>query len=189
MDLSETNPPPAAPDTTRTQQTARIALAVVLAGLGGWTLQNYLPALAWAAVLAIAVWPLFQRAQRRWPPGKHNLLVPALFTAAVALLFIVPLALVFVQLGREAHGIGEWIRQARTSGVPVPDWVAHLPVGGSEASNWWQANLADPHGSAELLGRLDRNQYITFSRRLGSQLLHRAVLFGFTLADAVLPVP
>ena len=168
-------------ETMRSQRTARITLAVGLAALGAWTLQSFLPALAWAAIFAIATWPLYQRAQRRWPAGRHNLVVPLLFTLATALLFVVPLGLIAVQIGREAHGIAQWVHEARTSGVPVPGWVESMPFGAAQASDWWRANLADPQGSADLLGRLDRGQVVSMSRQFGSQVLHRAVLFGFTL--------
>ncbi len=166
---------------SRSQQAARILLAAALTAAGLWILQSFLPALAWAGVFAIATWPLYERAQRRWPAGRHNILIPILFTAAVALLFIVPFGLVAVQLGREAHFAMQWIMQARDQGVPTPEWVARLPWLGAQAAQWWQANLADPQGSAELLGRLGRGEWVGFSRHVGQQVVHRLVLFGFTL--------
>ena len=78
------------------QQGARFVLALLLTLAGVWTLHRYLPALVWAAILAIAVWPLYQRAMRRWPPGKHNILLPGVFTAALGLVFIMPLVMVAV---------------------------------------------------------------------------------------------
>lgn len=186
MDIAEPRGPGPDAGTTRAQRAARVALAAALVALGLWTLQGYLPALAWASILAIASWPLYQRAQRRWPPPRygrhrHDILMPALFTAAVALLFLVPLALVAVQVGREAHSVVLWAREARTSGIPVPGWVARLPLASQQAAEWWQANLGDPQGSAALLERLDRGQAVAISRHLGAALLHRVVLFAFTL--------
>ena len=167
---------------TRSPQAyARIVLAIALVGLGAWTLRSFLPALVWAAIFAIATWPTYERVQRRWPPGRHNILMPSLFTFGVALLFIVPLALVALQLGREAHTALEWVGQARTEGVSMPDWIGQLPLIGAEAASWWAANLADPQGSAELLGRLGHGEVVSFSRQLGAQVIHRLVLFGFTL--------
>ena len=63
----------------------------------------------------------------------------------------------------------------------MPDQVAHLPLVGARAGAWWQQNLSDPQGSAELLQRLDQGQALTYSRRLGSLVARRAVVFGFTL--------
>jgi predicted PurR-regulated permease PerM len=169
------------PAASTAQQVMRVTLAVALVALGLWTLWNYLPALVWAGIFAIALWPLYQRAQTRWPPGRHNILVPAVFTSAVALLFVVPLALVAIQLGHEAHSVLSWVREVRATGIPVPNWLSRLPLAGPLAVEWWRANLADPQGAAELLGRPDRGDMVTFSRHLGVVLLHRAVLLGFML--------
>jgi predicted PurR-regulated permease PerM len=147
-----------------------------------WTLRRYLPALAWAAVFAIALWPLYESARRRWPPGRHDVLLPAAFTAAVALVFLGPLALVAVQVGHEAHAVAAWVRETQAAGAPVPGWISGLPLVGGRAASWWQANLGEAQGPSELVRRLDSGgQAMAVGRTFGAALLHRAVLFGFTL--------
>ena len=174
--------PEAAPAViSATQQGARAALAVVLIGLGLWTLHRYVPALIWAAILAIAVWPLYQRAIRRWPPGKHNILLPSVFTVLIALLFLVPLVLVAVQAGKEVHGVLDNIAQARSNGIPPPEWLGHLPIGARQATDWWQTNLATPESANELLRRARQSQLVSNSGQIGADIAHRAVLFGFML--------
>ena len=113
---------------SRPQQAARAVLALLLTLLGLWTLYRYLPALIWAPILAIAVWPLYQRATRRWPPGKHNILLPAAFTLVIGLMFIVPLVLVGVQAGKEVRGLYHTIDKAQTDGLPPPEWLGKLPA-------------------------------------------------------------
>jgi predicted PurR-regulated permease PerM len=166
---------------SRLQQSARVVLALLLAGLGIWTLHRYLPALIWAAILAIAVWPLFQRAVRRWPPGKHNVMLPSLFTAVIALVFIVPLVLVTYQAGKEVRSVFHTIDKARTDGIPPPEWLGHLPIGGPQATHWWQDNLANPDQAADLLRRARNSELMANGRVLGEEVAHRVVLFGFTL--------
>jgi predicted PurR-regulated permease PerM len=163
------------------QQGAKAALALLLAGLGLWTLHRYLPALIWASILAIAVWPLYQRAVRRWPPGKHNLLLPSAFTLALALVFIVPFALVAFQAGKEVHGVFESIAQARNDGIPPPDWLGHLPLASQQATNWWQENLSNPESAKALLQKARESEFVSNGPELGAEIAHRAVLFGFTL--------
>jgi len=163
------------------QQIARIGLATALVLAAVWILRNYLPALAWAGVLGIAVWPLYERAKRRWPPGWRNILLPVLFTLALGLLFIVPLALIALRVGLELHVALDWVRQARSQGIPIPDWVSHLPVGRQSVAAWWRDNLADPQAADRLLRAGDRAQLLDYSRHFGEQLVHRVVLFGFTL--------
>jgi predicted PurR-regulated permease PerM len=149
--------------------------------LGIWTLRSFLPALIWAGIFAIATWPSFERAQRRWPPGKHNIVLPTLFTLAIALVFLVPLGILAVQLGREAHSLFLLLEDARKNGIPVPDFVSHLPLGAQQMTSWWTENLADPSGAHELLVRISRGELVGFSRNLGSLVAHRIVLFGFTI--------
>jgi predicted PurR-regulated permease PerM len=163
------------------QQAARFVLALLLTLAGLWTLHRYLPALVWAAILAIAVWPLYQRAERRWPPGKHNLLLPAVFTAALGSMFIVPLVLVAYQAGKEVRGVYETIDTARNDGIPPPEWLGHLPVGSEQATAWWQQNLANPESADALLDKARGSKLLSNPGQLGADLVHRAVLFGFTL--------
>ena len=49
----------------RSQGVARVLLVLVLAALGLWILHRFLPALVWAVVLAIALFPLYNRLERR----------------------------------------------------------------------------------------------------------------------------
>ncbi len=108
----------------RFQPLARGLLGLVLVLLGLFTLHDFLISLAWAAVFAIATWPLFRRAKHRLPEDRHNLLLPLAFTSAIALIFIVPLVLIGVEAGREAQGVLTWMEHARHAGVPVPSWPA-----------------------------------------------------------------
>jgi predicted PurR-regulated permease PerM len=171
-----------APDgASRPQQAAKAVLALLLTLLGIWTLHRYLPALIWAAILAIAVWPLYQRTVRRWPPGRHNILLPSVFTAALGLMFIIPLVLVAVQAGREVHGVYETIDKARTDGMPPPEWLSHLPVGSEQATNWWKENLESADSATALLKRARQSEFVSNGGQLGGEIAHRIVLFGFTL--------
>src|SRR3954452_10391778 len=97
MTPARTTPGPVTPDPVtpspagRPALVARVALALGLVLLGLWTLHGFLPALAWAVILAIATWPLYRRARHRFPAHGHGILLPALFATAIALLFLLPL--------------------------------------------------------------------------------------------------
>lgn len=166
---------------TLPQVIARVTLALALTILGAWTVRGFMPALVWAPTLAIAVWPTYQRACRRWPPGRHNILMPSLFTLAIALLFIIPLILVAVQAGKEVHGIYDAIDKAQTEGVPPPDWLKGLPVGSQEATAWWKDNLENPASAKQLLRRARPAEIVSSSKEIGASVVHRVVLFASTL--------
>jgi predicted PurR-regulated permease PerM len=172
--------PTAGPLAPRAQGAARALLVLALALLGLWTIHGFLPALAWAAILAVALWPLYERARRRLP-GHDEILLPALFTAAVAVIFLLPLVLVAVQAAREAHDALAFLREAEHNGLPVPDWLGRLPFGAEAATAWWRDHLAQPGGSGAMLRRFESGSLLGLTRSFGSQIAHRAVLFGFTL--------
>ena len=175
-------PPHQAERTQNGQQVARVALAVVLAALGLYVLQGFLRALVWAAILAIATWPLYQRTQQRFGAGRHKVLLPLLFTTGITLVFVIPLALAVVQLSHEARLFAGVVVDVRAHGMAPPDWLGRLPAGAAQATAWWDANLRDPAAAQALLGRVGRERVMLASREFGTQLAHRGLLFGFTLA-------
>ena len=174
--------PPLPPvEKARGQGVARVVLVLALAALGLWILSGFLPALAWAVVLAIALWPLYARVERRFPPGGHPVVLPLVATLLVALVFLAPLVLLGVQAAREAHDVLDFLRAAEKDGIPVPEAVSHLPYGAAQVSAWWSANLSHPEAGSDLLRRLDNDSVIGMSRNVGKELVHRSVLFGFSL--------
>ena len=166
---------------TPAQRRTGIVLGLLLLLVGLWTIRTFLPALGWAAILAVATWPLYTRVRRRHPPHGHDILWPALFTLAVALLFLVPLAIAVIQLAREAHVVVGLIEEARHTGLAPPDWLAGLPFGGPAAAAWWSENLGSAAAASGLIERLNHGTVAGMTRSLGGQLLHRSVVFGFTI--------
>ena len=168
------------PDDARAQAFFRAALVAGLLALGLYILADFLKALVWAVVLAIALWPLFARAQRRLPPGRHNVLWPALFTGLVALVLLLPVVILAVEAAREAHDLLDYAREAERSGIPVPGFVAGLPYGAA-ITEWWNAHLAHAGLAHELTERLNTASNRDLTRTLGAGALHRLVLLGFCL--------
>jgi predicted PurR-regulated permease PerM len=167
------------PDARRMALT-RAILTLALALLGLWISLAFLPALAWATIIAIAVDPLVQRT-RRWSGGRHATAIAILFTVALAALILVPVALGITQAAREAQDLTGWILSIRQHGLPVPDWLATLPVGRDEALNWWRHNLANPQAANVHFKALSGTAWMTQTRLIGIGLLHRSVIFAFTL--------
>lgn len=162
------------------QHVAVGALSLGLVILGLYTLQHFLPALAWAGIFAIALWPLYRRTEARFG-ARHTFLLPALFTGAVALVFIVPLGLIGLQLAHEAHAATEWVRNAQEHGIPEPDALHHLPAGQAAVDGWWQQNLANPGAAREAIERATHGQASSEGRRVGEALARRLTQFFFTL--------
>ena len=180
--LPDTTAHPPAPDgaTPGGQRAARVILGIALILLGLFVLQNFVRALAWAAILAVATWPLYDRVKRHVRTGKHDILLPLLFTVVTTMVVLVPLVLLAVQAGAEARNVADWVRGAREHGVPLPDALSHLPVFQAQVTGWWNQNLAQPEGAQSVLGRLDQ-ELMNVGRTYGGRVVHSAVDFGFTM--------
>ena len=166
---------------TRPQRIATLVFAIAILSLGIWTLHGFMSALAWAVILAIATWPLYEKAKRRLHARAHGALLPALFTLAVALIFILPLVLFGIEIRREVQSLYAWFQGVRHDGLPAPAWVASIPFVGTEIDSWWRENLVDAQHAAASFGRLNRGEVVAFSQSVGALVVRRAVTFTFTL--------
>jgi predicted PurR-regulated permease PerM len=160
---------------------ARVVLAIALIGLGAWILHRFLAALAWAGVLAIALWPVYRRLARALPGDKARIVAPLLVTLSVGLVFTIPFIYVAVEGAREIHIVLRFLIEAQHNGVPVPEWVPQLPFVGGTVAEWWRDNLSDPSTAQELVGRLKPGSLAASARFYGAAITHRLIIFGFTL--------
>lgn len=156
----------------------RLAGVCLLIVFGLWIAKDFIAALVWALVIAIALDPLYMRLRARWP---GHLLLPSLVTTVVALVVLVPLVAGIAQAAIEAREVVHWITSATTNGVPPPVWLSHLPYGAPALTLWWQEHLSSPEAATLQLHSLTGNAFITHTRLIGSNVLHRGVIFIFTL--------
>ena len=159
---------------------ARVVLALVLFGLAVWTAAGFLPALIWATILAVALWPLYLKFAARFSSGPSSL-AAFIFTAIVALVLFTPMSLAVYQIAQQGDVLVSWLKQARESGVEVPDWVARLPVAAESLQSWWRANLSDPKAATAWLQTVNADNASEFFKTFGGQLLHRLFLLLFSL--------
>lgn len=170
---------PSSPDVRR-GTIARFVLIALLGGLGLWIVFNFLPALIWAVVIAVAIDPLVGWTETRFPKARPSV-IALVFTTAFALLILAPIAFGIAQGAREANDIAAWIHAARGHGMPPPAWFADLPFGSSELTGWWNANLADPVAAKHMFEQLSGGAVMAQTQLIGIGLLHRSVVFAFTL--------
>jgi len=163
------------------QRIARTVLAAALVLLGLWILHRYLAALAWAAVLAIALWPLYRRLVGALGEHGQRILGPLILTLSIGLVFIVPFVYAAVEVARETHVFVQYLVDARHNGIPVPEWVTQLPGIGLPLEESWRSNLSDPKAAEELLGRIYARVPAESAREVGGEIIHRLILFAFTL--------
>jgi predicted PurR-regulated permease PerM len=162
------------------RRAAKICLIGGLILLGLWIDRHLLTAPVWAVILAIATGPVHERLAQRHPRLRSGLLLPSLFTGLFALAMLVPLTVIVAEGAREHADVMQWFASAHTNGVPVPAWVAQLPVGRDWLGHWWQANLATPDAAARSLGRVQASA-IHHTGAWGGEILHGAIVFALAL--------
>ncbi|WP_150295257.1 AI-2E family transporter [Sphingobium estronivorans] len=165
----------------RIRKMSLLLTAGALLLLGLWLSASVLPALIWAGVVAIAVLPLYERFEKRSEENQARIVLPLLFTAGVALIILVPLSLVVAEAANEARDVAQWFGAAQRTGVAAPSWVLHLPVGREFVSDWWRTHLATPELAQQEFRRLDAATVIAHSKMLGASIMHRTVIFAFTM--------
>ena len=160
------------------QRIARTALIIAIVLASVWMLWRFLPALAWACVLAIATWPLRQGLHRR---GLGKTAIAAVLTLVLAVALVLPLIGLGIEAAHESGALMQWIGDVRQHGLGTPQWLAHLPLVGNSAAAWWQANLAEPGAARALFGRTETSGIFSLTRTVGAQVANRLTILVFTL--------
>jgi predicted PurR-regulated permease PerM len=181
MQIAPFNDP--TPRLTPLQINATVAGACGLAVCIVFVLGRIFPAILWACVLAIALWPSYVRL-RNWKTGKiwQSFGAPIVFTAAIAIVVAAPIAFAVFEGIRETQSLMGWVNEARLHGAQMPSSIGQLPWLGPRASAWWQANLSNPYNAQELFRDIGPGQLVGLTRNIGPDLVHRTLLFFITVA-------
>ncbi len=164
---------------TKSQVNAALIATAALVWAGLHTLGGFLPALAWAVVIAIAIWPMFNRMAHRWPKHRRGLL-PALVILLVLLVFVIPITLVALPAATDAHSVAQWVQQVRAQGIAPPPFLQHLPDG-AKLTDLWRTNIGRPGAMSDLASHAMQGGLLNFARHFGAEAVHRVVLLGFML--------
>jgi predicted PurR-regulated permease PerM len=157
----------------------RAAVVIALAALCLWVVWSFVPALTWAAVIAIATWPIRERLVLA---GLKPVTAATLLTFLWAVLLVLPLIFFGTALAQEAGTLGEMIEQARRGELEAPDWLAQLPFFGGYVASWWHTHLAAPAAAGGSI--LDQSQTagaLGIGRDVGRFIVRRLAILGFTL--------
>lgn len=165
----------------RVQQIARVALYAALLLLALWVIRDFIPAIAWACVIAIAMWPLLKRFESHRLFRSRPTLIATVITTGISLLVVLPVAVATTQAFAQAHDLREWLHTVQDNGIPLPDVVSRLPYGAAQITEWWQANLGHPLHAATAMHGVNSEKFIAFGRQFGTKLAHVLLEFGFML--------
>jgi predicted PurR-regulated permease PerM len=177
--MTENTPtaPPEPPLGRAQRITGLIAVgALALAGL--YTLRDFLPSIAWAVVIAIGIWPAFQRLRSRWPRHRR-LLLPAAIVVAILLLIALPLLAIIGPAFQDGRAAMRWIEQSRIVGLAPPAFLHQLPYG-AQLTEFWRNNLGQP-GAISALAGASHARVLELGRHFGAAAARRLATVGFML--------
>jgi predicted PurR-regulated permease PerM len=163
------------------RQFAQLILAGLILAAGIYVLSPFFAPIGWAIVLAIATWPLYRRFQTSLPPGGQRDIAPLLFTAAITLVFIVPILVGVLEMGRELNQLVAWLRDADRGGVLVPDYLDKLPLVGSSIADWWRANMVAEGAITSRFARVDTATLARVTQRTAIFIVRSGTFFVVTI--------
>lgn len=147
-------------------------------------LSPFILAILWAAILAVATWPLHEAIGKRL--DGRSALSAAVSTTLVLFFLVGPMALLLVFLSQDVYTAASYLIEADTYGKPVPAVLGKLPFGGDYLTALWEKYLAQPKRLSEILeAQLDviRNAaqtvFLDLTSRLATLLFALWVLYFF----------
>jgi predicted PurR-regulated permease PerM len=173
--------PQALPIRAEARTIARGLLTFALIALALWTAGDFLTPIGWAAIIAIATWPIYAPLASHLSERRRPVLAPLLFTVLVGLLLFTPIALATHQIAQQSQMIVAWMTQARDNGIPVPSWIEQFPIAADFLQQWWRDNLSEPKGAAAWFERFNAEAAAEWTKALGGELLHRTFMFLISL--------
>ena len=141
---------------TPTEDLARTTLAVFfmigVAAAALLVLSPFVPAILWATMIVVALWPLMLRTQslvrgKRWA-------AVLVMTVALLLTFVIPVSAAVIVTVSHTDDIGRLALSLRDIRLPqAPGWVADLPIVGPRIASAWSETVSQ--GPAELARTLE----------------------------------
>jgi hypothetical protein len=126
----------------RLEQVTRIAAATLLVLGCLLVLQPFVTALLCAAIVCFSTWPVYDR-MVRWLGGRRSL-AALVMTLLLALVMVVPLAVLALTLADTASPAIDWMRDTFAHGLPLPpDWVRELPLAGESIDTAWREMVSN----------------------------------------------
>lgn len=163
------------------QTKAHTCLSIVLILFGLYTIKAFLFSLIWGVIFAIACWPFYMEAEKKWPYKRFNFILPLIFSCFITLVFLLPLTFIIIEASKDLQTGISWIIKVSREGLPPPEWLNQIPVVSANIIHWWNKNLADSSSSSALISNLHLSHGIYVTQKIGTQILHRGLLFFFSI--------
>jgi predicted PurR-regulated permease PerM len=156
-------------------------LAAAIGVLAFWIVHGFIQALLAAGVTAIASWPLYLAFRARLPRNMGHSSGAAIFTFAITVFLLAPMAFACWALLSEANALLHGLAAADNKGLALPDWLADTPVFGPWLAARWQQQLAGPGALPALTQHTGADALLGWAQSLGQFTFRHALTVGFTV--------
>lgn len=112
-------------------------------------LKPFLLAIIWAAIIAIASWPLYLRIEAGCR-GRRGI-ASALTTALICVLLVGPMVLLIVFITQDVITVASYLVKVDATGAPAPGWLSHIPWFGDLLIARWNLYLSEPNQLSAIL--------------------------------------
>jgi predicted PurR-regulated permease PerM len=162
----------------------RIAAAVVL-GLTFWLIRSFMIPLIWAAVFAIANWPLYRRCAQRVTEGMKAHVLPLAFSIVITFLVLGPIVFAFAILARQSQA---WLTELSImdkGGLLAPSWLRATPMVGTRLADAWNDAAGAPGGLSAFFGRVEDSSLLRSLQSVGHLIAYHAFVVAITVVALV----
>jgi predicted PurR-regulated permease PerM len=147
-------------------------------------LSPFILAILWAAILAVATWPLHEKLLARF--DGRDAIAAAASTTLVLVFLVGPMALLLVFLSQDVYTAASFLIDADTYGKPVPEVIGKLPFGGEYLTTQWEKYLAQPkrlsgilEAQLDLVRNMAQTVFLDLTSRVATLLFALWVLYFF----------
>ena len=162
----------------------QIAAAVVL-GLAFWLIRSFMIPLVWAAVFAIANWPLYRRCARQIPEAMRAHMLPLTFSILITFLVLGPIVFAFAILARQSQAWLTDISIMDKGGLLAPSWLRAAPMVGTRLADAWNDAAGAPGALSALLGRVEDSSLLRSLQSVGHLVAYHAFVVAITVVALV----
>ncbi|KGJ07859.1 AI-2E family transporter [Paracoccus versutus] len=124
-----------------------LLLAIVAASI--YFFHGFLVPVLAAMVIALASWPLRERAAHQLNLGRTG--AATLLVLVLVCFLLIPIAMALIYAFRELRDWINWAIVVNSSGAPTPGWMVELPQVGDWLDENWQTYVGRPGGISEIV--------------------------------------
>jgi predicted PurR-regulated permease PerM len=149
-------------------------------------IRSFLVPLIWAAIFAVANWPLYRRCALHLPDALRARVLPLAFSILVTCLVLGPVVFAFGILAQQSHA---WLTEVSfmdKRGLVAPSWLSAIPMVGTQLADAWNAALGAPGGLSAVVSRLEEGSLLRSLQSVGQLIVYHAFVVAITIVSLVL---